>query len=624
MSFIIGLFPLPCDFRFTETSRFDTPYSLIGGTYQQDQRPYNDSDMGWQTKKPYSQKRAFTDNCTVLVQTNTYDATPVYPALFLESATASIALSFSGSPYQFGAQRIAGNYYTDPITNTQYQLDSFQWKFRFDQLVSAPTESGIYRLRMRIYGNTALTQYREYVSEPIFVYTQHLYTTLIEATYNTNRSKEGIIAGGWSYGDTVTVQHRVEGFCINYEPQSVNVGYLSQSYLYLQQLAQSWRTWIYALGGISTGVPAYLHEKVSKAFESDIWKIDGKYFSLNNSDSTSVSKLWQNTAPTASNLRWATIPVRERFSNQSVFVNETPDPELLILTPDSFPYALIPWSLATDGGVFSFNAAVVEDSAAQIALVGYWNTLGLAGTFYISSGSIYYSSTTASIWGDFQALYNYFTAEYTGGLVGGNSGFMYSGTTARMVIDWADGSSVQFAGSVVTETPITHTFSIIGTALYAVRMFHNNQIPSLKWYENNVVYPVTTVKINNHYGELPIFMGQFTVRDCASYGTLAYGLDFTQCANFIQAITIRNCVNYTMPTTFLNISMPLLSDLRIQCNLAATEVDAVFNDFVSTVWNGTLTGGQIDTQQVTPVPPTAASLTSRNTLTSATWVILID
>ena len=275
----------------------------------------------------------------------------------------------------------------------------FRSKFRFDQLVSAPTDNGIYYLKMRIYGNTAGTEYRDYVSEPIFVYPKHLYTTLIEATYNVNRKSEGIVAGGWVDGNSVTVQHRVEGFPINYEPESVNVGYLQQEYLYLQQKAQSWRTWLFAMGGVNYGVPQYMHEKVSKAFESDIWKIDGKYFSLSQSEGNSVSKLWRTTDPVASNLRWATIPIRERFSGEWVFVTETPPSAILLVPAGSYPYALCPWILINVDDPETFPAAVVNDPTGQTALVASWNALGISGvTFYESAGAIYASSTAGSIY----------------------------------------------------------------------------------------------------------------------------------------------------------------------------------------------------------------------------------
>lgn len=633
-STIIGLFPPPADLRFTEVSNYDTPYSLIGGFYQFDQRPYNDSDMAWQTKKPYSQKRSFTDNVTVLVQTNTYDTVPIYPDLYVQPYDGSIAipLSFSGSPFQFGAQRIAGNYYTDPVSGTQYQLDSFQWKFRFDQLVTAPTDNGIYYLKMRIYGNTAGTEYRDYVSEPIFVYSQHLYTTLIEATYNVNRKSEGIVAGGWVDGDSVTVQHRVEGFPVNYEPQSVNVGYLQQEYLYLQQKAQSWRTWLFALGGISTGVPAYLHEKVSKAMESDIWKIDGKYFALNQSEGSSVNKLWQNTAPSASNLRWATTPIRERFSGEWVFVNVTPAEDVLILDPVMFPYALIPWQLETGVGVYEFPAVVVNDPTAQTALVALWNgSYGLEGTFYESGGSIYYqpvAGTSASIYGDFQALYSYFSIVYSNGATGGSNGLRYYGAAAtRQVVDWGDGSAAENLAVIGSPTNVPHTFAPIIPPEYRTRVFHNNETKRLYWFETGTYYPVVNVHVLDHSGTLPSGLIQFEVNSCPNYNLTNSSL-FDNCAANLLVLAILGAPSYTYSTPILNVSMPDLSTLSFQSDgLNSTAVDAIFNDFVSNVWNGTLTGGNINVKQnppSTPAPPTAASLASRTALTTASWTLTTD
>lgn len=628
-STIIGLFPPPADLRFTEVSNYDTPYSLIGGYYQFDQRPYNDSDMAWQTPKPYSQKRSFTDNVTILVQTNTYDTVPLYPDLYVQPYDGSIAipLSFSGSPFQFGAQRIAGNYYTDPVSGTQYQLDSFQWKFRFDQLVSAPTDNGIYYLKMRIYGNTAGTEYRDYVSEPIFVYTKHLYTTLIEATYNVNRKSEGIVAGGWVDGNSVTVQHRVEGFPINYEPESVNVGYLQQEYLYLQQKAQSWRTWLFAMGGVNYGVPQYMHEKVSKAFESDIWKIDGKYFSLSQSEGNSVSKLWRTTDPVASNLRWATIPIRERFSGEWVFVSPTPATALLIYDPSAYPYAVVPFSLLTDT-TSTYFAQEVVNASGQTALVAYWNTLGAAGTFYEDGGAVYFEPTSGAATistGTVEVLYDYFIPEFTTSAFAATTcGYQYAGVNNKQVIDWGDGSGFDYYTNTDAAIHIpTHTYAASGTAKTA-RVFHNNLLGTLVFSETSYV---STSKLLSISGVLPSGLGTFGVAHASRFASATAGLatvDISMCPILIFVI-FQNNSSLVGFTSLFTTTLPILSQVNFNTNpLTSTAVDDLINTFKNDTWNGTLTGGTFYIKNTPPAPPTAASLASRTALTTASWTLTTD
>lgn len=632
-STIIGLFPPPADLRFTEVSNYDTPYSLVGGYYQFDQRPYNDSDMAWQTPKPYQQKRSFTDNVTVLVQTNTYDTVPIYPDLYVQPYDGSIAipLSFSGSPFQFGAQRIAGNYYTDPVSGTQYQLDSFQWKFRFDQLVSAPTDNGIYYLKMRIYGNTAGTEYRDYVSEPIFVYTKHLYTTLIEATYNVNRKSEGIVAGGWVDGNSVTVQHRVEGFPINYEPESVNVGYLQQEYLYLQQKAQSWRTWLFAMGGVNYGVPQYMHEKVSKAFESDIWKIDGKYFSLNQSEGNSVSKLWRTTDPVASNLRWATIPIRERFSGEWVFVSPTPATALLIYDPSAYPYAVVPFSLLTDT-TSTYFAQEVVNASGQPALVAYWNTLGAAGTFYEDGGAIYFEPTAGAATistGTVEVLYDFFIPEFTtSAFTATTCGYKYAGVNNKQVIDWGDGSGFDYYTNTDAATHIVpHTYAASGANKQA-RVFHNNLLGSLYFEESAYV---STSKLLTISGNLPTGLGTLGIQECSRYASNTGGLaalDISMCQSLIILGIIANNTSLNGFSSLFTVPMASLKYIIMGVEpLTTSAVDNLFNTFVANSWNTAITGGDFGTicaPLYPAAPPTAASLASRTALTTASWIVNTD
>ena len=622
MSFIVGLFPLVGDFRFTLIDGHTTPYSDISGYYQFDQAPNNQSDMPWQMPRPYSQKRAQTDMCSIMLQTNRVGATPKVPLVTVSNATTSVALT---STYLFGAQRITGNEDTAP-DGTVTPLDSFLWRFSFSMLGFT---TGIHYITVRIYGDEAETEYRDYISEPIYVYDYFPNTTLIESTYYVNRKSEGVIAGGWAGLTGVTFQQRVEGFPIGYEPESVNVGYLQQDYLRLQQLAQSWRTWIYALGGISTGVPAYIHEKVSKLFEADYFQIDGKAFALNNQESGSVTRLWKTTAPNTANTRWATIPIRERYSNQWVFRTETPTPDLLILDPDSYPYALIPWVLDTGFSTVIIPAAVVDDPTAQTALVAYRNTLTTEGTFYESGGSIYFHSTvgTPSIFGAFVDLYTYFTAFYSGSATGGSNGFRYAGMSAQMVVDWNDGTNVDYYGNVPAATIVTHSFAATANPSYDVRYFHNNLIPEITWNETGGGYPVLDVFVYDHSGDMPAFMTSFVVSRCTQYGMLGSNVDFTACANWITTIQIRSCTNYTA-APWATVAMPNLDAINLgQNGFTSTSVDTFFNDFETNVWNGTLASGAIDTAQSPaspPAPPTAASLTSRNALIAESWSLSTD
>lgn len=623
MALIIGLFPKVGDFRFTEVSQFDTEYSLVSGFYQFDQRPLNDSTQWWQTDKRYYIKKANTDMCTVMVQTNTIDTTPIYPDLYIEGNGVTYPLNLAS--FQRGAQRIVGNNYTDPVTGTSYPLDSFMWQFLFSMFIG--DNAGVFRLRMRIYGDVGLTTYQDFVSDDIMVYPKWDGCTLVQATYNTNRSSEGVIVSGW---DTQAIfNHRVEGQPMEYKPKANYISYLQQNYLNRQLNVNSWRTFKFRLGDIGTGVPAYKVEAISKAFEADNFWIDGKPFILDVDNSTGLQSLWDMDDPEASNLMWASTPIREKYANQNVFTTETPTPDLLIIDPESYPYALIPWTLNTGFSSVLIPAAVVDDPTAQTALVAYWNTLTTEGTFYESGGSIYFNSTvgTPSIFGAFVDLYTYFTAFYSGSATGGSNGFLYAGISAQGVVDWDDASSAEYLPPATATTIVAHSFAATANPSYDVRVFHNNQIVGLTWEETVGGYPVLDVFVYDHSGDMPAFMTSFRVGNCSQYGSLSYLLSFANSANWILSVQIEFCPNYGQ-VDWLDVSMPNLVGINLRGNqLSSTDVDGVFNDFVTNVWDGTTPSGVINTKQNPPslaAPPTAASLTSRNALIAESWSLSTD
>jgi len=229
---IAALFPPVCDFRFTEVTDPTTPNYAVGGGPQFDQLPLSDMTQEWQTGLPYYQKKTFADKCTVMVLTNRVAAGATYPSLTLETATSSIPLSLPGGTFINGAQRITG--LTIPYVNpdtfggtaTDIPADIFQWQFYMNEILTPATDSGVVYLRMRVYGDDALTVYREYLSEPIMVYDTFPGTVLIEGKNTSTRLNQGIVATGWNDGKAPTFQLRVEGMPLQYKPAGIAVTYL--------------------------------------------------------------------------------------------------------------------------------------------------------------------------------------------------------------------------------------------------------------------------------------------------------------------------------------------------------------------------------------------------------------
>lgn len=634
---IVADFPKVGDFRFTEVTDPTPANYLVGGSIGFDQKQYSEMTMFWQTPTTYMQKRTFNDYCTVYVQTNAVGSTPVWPTLTISNG--SVGYAILPATFGIGYQRVPGNYYTDPITGTQTQLDTFFWKFQMGALLDPDTESGCWTMTMRVYGDAGLTIYRDYQSEPILVYAEQPGTVLIEAQNNTNRTSQSVIAAGWT-GDIVpTFQQRVEAQILEYMPKGLYVGFLEQNYLQAQLNAQNFRTFKFYLGDVSPGVPAYMFEKVSELFITDLWKINGKYYTLDADNRNSVAVMWENQDPQASNLVWPNIAIRERFVAQNVFVNETPTPDLLIFEWTGYPFAIPEWILSTGFSSLPATFDIIDDTGDADDYLTY--LLSLATGFYRSGDAIYYTPEPGYIpeiyGGSVELLYDMFTLLQTSG--GSRTmGYRYAGVGNKQVIDFGDGSAYEYYNNLdALSYDVTHTF-IDAAPTATVRVFHNSFIGNLQFREDGSYYPSTSALLqiggvlprnNDTTGTTGL---QFLeINNCDSFASNTSNianLDISMCTNIVTLI-LANCAavqdfgnlfeNGTPPAN------PILSVLVLSGNpLTSTAVDDVFINFVANIWNGTLASGSI---QVTCSPsqaPTAASSTERTALTTASWTLTTD
>lgn len=641
---VIADFPKVADFRFTEvndpTNGF---YTNQGGFIQFDQKPINESSMWFMTPKEYYFKRTYTDTCTVII--NTEDLSPVVePSLWITDSTGRFIQTIGGGGgfLYFGNVPAGTMSYVDPVTlaSTDYAMRSHRWQFKFNQIddpiTSLTIGNGIYYLNARVYSpDTSI--YRDYKSDAIFLYEQFLGTVLIEGRDLTNRSSQGVVAGGWSDGNVPTFQHRVEGCIWDYDPNGVYTGYLQQQYLYLQQNAINFRTWIFSLGTNTEGVPAQVHEKVNEALSTDYWTIDGKPFQLNKSDSDGVSKLWETNDPKLSINRWASTPIRERYSNQHVFVTVTPTPDLILWTiPDpEVPYAVADYVINTGSISVPIARMVFYNSTDEDTYIAAFAALypSLGGSLLRSAGKMFYvpaPSETPSIFGVApRVLTTYMELKYSVDSFDTSCGFRVAGSGSLQVIDWGDGTSYQqyeyFTGSLNTQT---HTY--VGGALLSIvaNVFHNNDIGQLNFAEDGTFYPATS-NIISILGDLPDGMNTIFVVSCPQFGidnSNIGQLDLTNCP-LIYWIAIQTNTNLLGVDTALLFPAPQPSLLVINMSnniFPDAAVDAVINDYANTSWNGTLGGGGMSFLGAGMGNPTAASLTNRNLLLAATppWSIL--
>jgi len=633
---IIADFPKVADFRFTDindpTNGF---YTNQGGFIQFDQKPINNSSMWFMTPKEYYFKRTYTDACTVII--NTEDLDPILiPELELLDNSGAVVLSLNA--VYVGNVAAGEMTYVDPVTlvSTVYSIRSHQWKFNFNLLgtfLPSPLTTGCYRLRATVYSEDILIS-RQYISDAILLYEKFLGTVLIESRNLTNRSSQGIVAGGW---DMPTFQHRVEGCIWDYEPNGVYTGYLQQQYLYLQQNAINFRTWVFSLGTNTEGVPSQVHEKINEALSTDYWTIDGKPFQLNKNDSDGVSKLWETSDPKLSINRWASTPIRERYSNQHVFVTVTPTPDLELWTiPDpEVPYAVADYIISTGSESVPIRRMVFYDSTDEDTYIAAFGALYplLGGSLVRSGGKMYYvpaPSETATIFGVApRVLTTYMELKFrTSGGGARSGGFIVAGSGSLQVLDWGDGKPYEqyeyFTGANNTQTHTYDAFAGFRTA----NVFHNNDIGQLQFAEDGSFY-TATAQIVSILGDLPDGMNTIFVVDCDAFGVDNSDigqLDLTNCP-LIYWIAIQTNTNLLGVDTSLLFPAPQPSLLVINMSnniFPDAAVDAVINDFADNSWNGTLGGGGMSFIGAGMGNPTAASLTNRNLLTGATppWTIL--
>lgn len=625
---IIGDFPKIGDFRFTQVSQWDTLYSDVSGFYQFDQRPFADSSMFWQTPKSYLAKKAFIDKNTVIVNTAQIGAAPTtWPELILVGPSSSFPIF----DYVYGNGAIRTNMtYTDPNTGVSYPMDSYQWQFYFNDII---TEAGCYYLEMTIYGDEAKTVSQKFLSEPILISETHLGCVLIESKYNTNRVKERVIVAGWADGLVPTFQHRVEGMPLLYNPKANYISYLQQNYLNTQLNVDSWRTFKFKLGEISTGVPSYLVEKVSKSFEADEFKIDGKPFILDIDNSTGLQSLWDSLDPEASNLTWSSAPIREKYLNEQVYFSITPTEAIEIFEADAYPFAVTPFKLNTGDRVISADCWVADDNGEYNDYIAYLNGLGAGGIFSrVGQTTIYtpVSGLTPSLIGVVEVFYDFFTIAYAGTGTGLRNGYAFAGVGAKQVIDWGDGTAFEYQSSVTGATiPVPHTFTVALSPTSA-RVFHNNAIGTLRWFDNGSIYPVSGIFLSGITDTLPSGLGTFDVRYCPQFG-VAFGgalmIDFATIPNVIF-FRVAECAGLTNISSVMTEPLDNIFNFFVFFNpLNSTEVDAIFNAFTATVWNGTTAGGTIDTKCAPtqpPAAPTAASSAARAALNIASWTVTTD
>jgi hypothetical protein len=287
----------------------------------------------WMMKNIFMHEKLFTDTCTVYIQTqvNFVGTALPYPDLEVINLSGSVIADLSVYPFIRGAQQISGNKIWNENLQMWVDANTYCWTFKFSDVLPA-SESGIYRLRLRNIADDG-ESYVSFITEPIFVYGFDASivfkdTVLIECYNNSNNTDLGYFRGGWDDSAYFPVfRHRVDGYLTEFEPKSVYIGMLEQEYQPHKILQQSYRSWLFDLGGKGPGVPDFMHEKINIAFGCDVFSIDGKRYERDITDSDAgIKALWQTTKPRTANRRWTTTPIREYKNAQYIFSDTVANP----------------------------------------------------------------------------------------------------------------------------------------------------------------------------------------------------------------------------------------------------------------------------------------------------------
>lgn len=648
---LITLFVKNQPIRFYQTN---APINTNQNFVQFDQTSFNDTAMYWQQQKPYFQKATYADKIVIMVHTQANvigDPLP-YPDLIVMDSDGNTIANLVDPAYIKGAQQIAGNTFYDPATGTTTQLNTYCWEFTFGQIWSDPMlrGSGLYYLQLRNYAIDP-SIYAELKSEPILVYDSHPGTILLQGKNLVNRASQNWVVDGWdSAFYTPEAWVRVEGNPEKYEPKGIYVGYLQQEYQASMQRAQNYRSFTLNVGSVSQGVPPYMYEKASEIVLMDQFKVDYKPFiyDVEGTDGN-IKKSWQSAGFGASQLGWATFPIREKYNSQNALVVTLPIPDVFLWwspwhdpsvanpSPGLFmQYAIPRFSLINSGsaGVYpiSGEAYVAYSQSDENAIIASIQAdaiaNGLTGTVYRDDvlasptyGQIKYQQgigETVTLANTIPVLYHWYGVGITGTTTPNDVVMQFGGYGSIQVIDWQDGSPYN-AYQPADASVYTAEHANIGTGSILIIIFHNN----------NMIRAVFADSFNILLNDIPQGSMQpnlehFNIDAGASYTTPAM-LPTLASSTLLKAIKIGS-TDITSFSDLFTFAFTQMKNIQVKNNkLSSAAVDDVFNGFVTNSPASLSGGGTIDTSLQTPLaPPTAASATARAALVAAGWTIHTD
>ena len=307
------------------------------------------------------------------------------------------------------------------------------------------------------------------------------------------------------------------------------------------------------------------------------------------------------------------------------------DPDVTNPSPGNFmEYGITDISIDTGTLTVVIPAIALYTEAEEDAYLLYLNSGAfplLTGTFTRTSGVFKYIAgvgESPSIFGDVAALYKkmVFDVKFDIGYV--DFGFIYRRTPttpSKMVIDYVDGNVVSYTNPASGMQTVTHSFDgVVSGGVKNVQVFHNDQIWTIEFTENGILYPATA-EIVDITGDSPLNLIAVAARVAAQI--ITFNFDFSL-LSLLQGVTFQNNTALKSVPDLFQTAHPAFESLFCDDNnFDRTETDRIINDFVANSWDGTTA----ITMRITNTPaaaPTAASLAARTAMLAEGCTLTFD
>lgn len=490
------------------------------------------------------------------------------------------------------------------IAGTSINPGTFFYQNRFSTIGGLP--EGQYYLMLQLFDDTATELL--YISEPLFIAASHPDTVLIEYRHRDN-TRDFV----FTY-DTINARLclRVGGGMNTYRPESADTFYRDQEYTtqLVSSTPYSSKTF-YA--GYSLGMADWYLDKLNRIFSCSNVRVDGEQLVKAEGAKWEVSEVDQY------HLLWASISV-EPAKNRGVTVFNNVSALTIFARPaGGFPYAIHSARISGDSPAYNLiNGAVLNNSTQEAALAAQvQGTLGLFGTWSYNSvtglltylpdlDESYYAVDTVTltkilnITKRIQPLSRLTQFEY--------SGF-------QTVWDWDEGTPEAYGVNLLTYSQPTHDYTGGLGVDKVIRVFHADTMETFSSFHTDV---------RSAGGIVPSTLTVFTMQ-----GSKLSAFNCNVLTPALAVLAVLDLSNTRTLGVITNLAQAwvVLKELDFNnCGLISSEVDNVFNNFVSTAPAASLTSGRFYTQAQFPTaaPPTGASLASRLSLITLMWDVQTD